>query len=371
MYLDTHILAFFKQWRESNKPLDLSLSQYFRAHKNLGSHDRRYIGDTVYALVRWESLFAWLSPDGSMSERLHLYKKQPIEAWLKTANLPAHAAQGTTPYLLESLQKAYGPNKAEELARVFNTPAPVAIRTNLAKISRDALLEKLAPRFEISKSPHAPAALVFAKREPLFALPEFKEGLFEMQDEGSQIIADLIQTAPKERVLDFCSGSGGKSLAIAHKMEGKGELYLHDVRPRALEEAKLRLRRAGVQNAQILLKGHPTLKKLKGKMDWVIVDAPCSGTGTLRRNPDMKWKIDSPMIKRLVEEQRSIFSEALSYVKPGGKILYITCSLLPEENEEQIEFLLKTYPLSIETPSLKLLPTMNGPDGFFAAVFRK
>lgn len=371
MYSDTHILAFFKQWRGSNKPLDLSLSQYFRAHKNLGSHDRRYIGDTVYALVRWQSLFDWLCPaEDSMSQRLHLYKKQPIEAWVTSAGIPDYAAQGISPYLLDSLKRAYGATQAMELTQVLNTAAPITIRVNTAKISRDALLEKLASRFEVRKSLYTPTGIVFGKREPLFTLPEFREGLFEMQDEGSQIVADLVKTAPKERILDFCSGSGGKSLAIAPKMEGKGELYLHDIRPRALEEAKLRLRRAGVQNAQILAAGHPTLKKLKGKMDWVIVDAPCSGTGTLRRNPDMKWKIDAPMIERLVQEQRSIFQEASLYLKPGGKILYITCSLLPEENEDQVAHFLQ-LPLTLEAPPTKLLPKIDGPDGFFAAVFRK
>jgi 16S rRNA C967 or C1407 C5-methylase (RsmB/RsmF family) len=184
------------------------------------------------------------------------------------------------------------------------------------------------------------------------------------------MIADLVEAKSGQRGLDYCSGSGGKTLAIAPKMGGKGELYLHDIRAYSLKEAVLRLRRAGIQNAQILPPDHATLKKLPGKMDWVLIDAPCSGTGTLRRNPDMKWKIDKAMIDRLVEEQRTIVKDALKYVKPEGRLVYATCSILPEENEAQVEFFISQLGLKLEKEPLKLLPQANGPDGFFGAVFK-
>jgi 16S rRNA C967 or C1407 C5-methylase (RsmB/RsmF family) len=184
------------------------------------------------------------------------------------------------------------------------------------------------------------------------------------------MVADVVDAKPKERVLDYCSGSGGKTLAIAAKMGGTGELYLHDVRPRTLLEAKQRLKRAGVQNAQVLERGHPTLKKLVGKMDWVLVDVPCTGTGTLRRNPDQKTKIDAQMLEELVTKQRMIVTEALQYLKPTGKLVYATCSLLPQENQSQVEHFLQTLPLQLEKPPLHLLPNAEH-DGFFSAVFTK
>ncbi|MDE3045612.1 MAG: RsmB/NOP family class I SAM-dependent RNA methyltransferase [Verrucomicrobiota bacterium] len=350
--------------------MDLCLSEYFRSHKSLGANDRRKVGEAIYVLVRWKSLFDCLEPFNSSFKRLSLYHQKSIEEWRKDPRVEEAARFGLSPFLFKKILTAYGPDNGRELAEALNTTAPTAVRANLLKITREELLQKWEGRFSISPSLRSPTALLFSKREPLFALPEFKEGLFEVQDEGSQCIADLIEAKSGDRILDYCSGSGGKSLAIAPGMKGKGELYLHDIRTSSLDEAKRRLRRAGVQNAQLLPPDHPTLSKLLGKMDWVLVDAPCTGTGTLRRNPDMKWKIDAPMVERLVEEQRKIFTQALRYLKPEGKIVYATCSILPEENRSQVEFFLHTLPLVLER-ELHLLPEIGGCDGFFAAVFRK
>jgi len=356
-FRDTHILAFFKTWQMTT-PLDLSLSNYFKAHKSLGSHDRKEIGETIYTLIRWKSLFDCLDPSESYSLRLHLLKQKPISEWTQDPRLPDYARFGLSPYLY---------SKLSHYAKVLNTTAPVVIRTNLIKTTREKLLEALAP-FSPRPSDKTATAIIFPKREPLFTLPEFKQGHFEVQDEGSQMVADLVNAKSGDRILDYCSGSGGKTLAIAPKMSGKGELYLHDIRKGSLKEAALRLRRAGVQNAQILESGHPTLSKLLHKMDWVLADVPCSGTGTLRRNPDMKWKIDQAMIDRLVQEQRTIFTEAVRYSK--DKVVYATCSLLPEENENQVEYFLQHLPLVLEK-TVKIVPEIGGCDGFFAAVFKK
>lgn len=370
-FCDVHTIAFFKSWNSSSKPLDLSLSEYFRAHRSLGATDRRKIGETVYALVRWKSLFDCLDPSFSTLKRLSLYQQKPIEAWAEDPRLSESARVGLTPFLFEKLLASYGPVQGRQIAFALNSLAPVTVRVNLLKTSREELLQKWESKFDIKASSKTPTAILFSKREPLFALPEFKEGLFEVQDEGSQLIAECIAAKSGDRVLDYCSGSGGKSLAIAPKMGGKGELYLHDIRTHSLLEAKRRLKRAGVQNAQVLAKSHPTLQKMRGKMDWVLADVPCTGTGTLRRNPEMKWKIDAPMLERLVEEQRSIFSEAIRYCKPTGKIVYATCSILPEENQHQVEYFLRTFPVALEKEPLQLLPEIGGCDGFFAAVFRK
>ena len=220
LFCQHQIGAFFKQWDESI-PLDLALSHFFRAHKNLGSHDRRYIGDSIYQLVRWRSLFECLDPDGSIAKKLYLLEKKTIEEWVCEPRLPLWAQKGTSPFLLEQFTAAYGREKGLALLDVCNGAAPIAIRANIGKISRDELFSRFSLQFNVWKGSIADTAIIFAKREPLFALPEFKEGLFEMQDEGSQLVASLVEAKPGDRVLDYCSGSGGKSLAIAPKMQKK------------------------------------------------------------------------------------------------------------------------------------------------------
>jgi 16S rRNA (cytosine967-C5)-methyltransferase len=370
-FCDTHTIAFLKGWDNTQKPLDLCLSDYFRSHKSLGAHDRRTIGEWVYTLVRWQSLFDELDPSINFSKRLHLLQQRPISEWTAIETLSTPARLGLTPYLWGALMHTYGADKARLIADILNSPAPIFIRVNFIKTTREELIRAWHGKFTMQPAPQTPGAIIFSKREPLFSLPEFKQGLFEVQDIGSQLIADLIGVKPGDRVLDYCGGSGGKSLAFAPRMKGKGEIYLHDIRKSALTEAARRFRRAGVQNVQVLHSDHPSLSKLTGKMDWVLVDVPCSGTGTLRRNPDMKWKISEEMVKRLKEEQKMIFEQAYRFVKPGGRIVYATCSILPEENEHQVEHFLSKFPLTLEKEPLKLLPEIDGPDGFYGAVFIK
>lgn len=201
-------------------------------------------------------------------------------------------------------------------------------------------------------------------------MDEFKKGFFEVQDEGSQLLANLVQCQPGQLVMDFCAGSGGKTLAFAPLMKNSGQIFLHDVRAYTLQDAKKRLRRAGIQNAQIIHAEDPKLNKWKKKMDWVLVDAPCSGTGTLRRNPDMKWKFDIEMLERLIGQQRTIFEKALSFMKPEGHIVYGTCSLLKQENEHQLNHFIKTYNLKIEGQVFHSFPSLGGMDGFFGVVLK-
>lgn len=362
-FCDHHISAFLDDYSKSQKPLDLALSEYLRAHKSIGAHDRRTIGETLYGMVRWKTLIDYFCPSSHSLDRLKAFRKICFEECLKNPNIPEAARLGINDFLYERFSKTFGIERTRELGQILNEPAPTTIRANLLKITREELLKKWEGKFELTPCALAPAGIQFPKRTPLFALPEFKEGLFEMQDEGSQLVAALVSAQPGDHVLDYCSGSGGKTLAFAPSMQGKGQIYLHDNRPWVLNEARKRLKRAGVQNVQFLLP--------KKKVDWVLVDAPCSGTGTLRRNPDAKWKIDSAMIERLVQQQQDIVKEALEFLKPGGRLVYATCSLLPEENELQVAHFLKTHPLLLDRPSLSLLPQRGGMDGFFAAVFKK
>jgi 16S rRNA (cytosine967-C5)-methyltransferase len=170
--------------------------------------------------------------------------------------------------------------------------------------------------------------------------------------------------------LDYCAGSGGKTLAFAPRMENSGQIYLYDVRKGALLQAKKRLKRAGIQNAHMISE-EMLEKKYLSSMDWVLVDAPCSGSGTLRRNPDMKWHYDEGEIQHLVALQKEIFSKALRYVKVGGKIVYSTCSVFPEENEEQMVYFQKKFSIHLVKKSSSFLPQMDGMDGFFGATFEK
>ncbi|MES2273719.1 MAG: RsmB/NOP family class I SAM-dependent RNA methyltransferase [Chlamydiota bacterium] len=370
-FCDHHIFAFLQSHENSLQPLDLALGDYLRAHKSIGANDRRTIGETLYGMIRWKTLIDYFCASPHFYDRLICFRKLVLEKCFYDPSIPEPIRRGLPEFLHERLLASYGPQKTEALSLVLNTPAPTTIRANLMKTTRDELLAKLQAIYPASLCTHAEAGIQFEKRVPLFSLPEFKDGLFEMQDEGSQLVASLIAVKPGEHVLDYCSGSGGKTLAFAHLMRGKGQIYLHDIRPRVLLEARKRLKRAGIQNAQMLEPAHPHLSKIKGKMDWVLGDVPCSGTGTLRRNPDSKWKIDAPMIERLVQQQREIVKEALAYVKPGGFFVYATCSILPEENVDQVNFFLKNYPLVLEKEPLALLPQEKGMDGFYAAVFRK
>ena len=369
-FCDMHIQAFFSLYQKTHAPLDLALSDYFKAHKSLGSNDRKCIGDTVYGMVRWKSLIDWACPPSlPFLYRLGWYRSAAFSAALQNPSAPEPARWGLSDFLSKKFHADFGKEKAEDIAKILNTPAPMTIRANLLKTTRDHLLSLWKDVYPMRPCAHAQSGIQFEKRHPLFSLPEFKQGLFEVQDEGSQLVSALVQASPGEVILDFCSGSGGKTLAFAPSTQGRGQIYLHDIRPAALLQAKKRLHRAGIQNAQCLNANHPQLARLKKRCDWVLIDVPCSGTGTLRRNPDQKWKLDAPMLERLISEQRLIMEQAISFLKPNGRLVYATCSILSEENEGQVQHFLQSYPLTLEAPPLSLLPQAGGMDGFFAAVF--
>lgn len=366
-----HLVQIMHRYAAGGVPLDRLLYRYLREHPAIGAQDRREISAKAYYYVRHVRLIEALTETPHTIERLLTTAANlPAEEVINSMNIPLPVRYSVPDVLWTLLLDAYGEKKAIEIADAWNDEAPTTIRANLAKISRQALLEKFA-------SHGAKACLVslagitFPKRLPLFSLPEFREGLFEMQDEASQLVADLMQVSPGDQVLDYCAGSGGKTLGFAPRMQGKGQIYLHDIRPAALIEARQRLKRAGVQNSQLLFPDSPHLKKCYQKMDWVLVDAPCSGTGTFRRNPDMKQSFTLEALYRLRSQQRVIFEKALSSLKPGGHIVYATCSVLPQENEEQLAHILKTYPVKLQEGRVQTVPTRGGMDGFFAVVLQK
>lgn len=370
-YREYHLFALLEAYSQQTLPLDLFISHYFRDHSALGSKDRAFIADTVYTLVRWQRLLDYLAPSPSWQDRYQTFLKANFEQLQQREDIPLSIRVSFPQSLFDYLTNSYEIKKACELCLISNTSAPTVVRANTLKISRDGLLKLWEGLYDVSPTRFSPDGIIFHKKLNFFQLPEFKKGLFEVQDEGSQMLAHLMHVQPGQQVLDYCAGSGGKTLAFAPLMQSKGQIYVHDIRPFALQEARKRLRRAGVQNHQILSPTSPRIVKLKKKMNWVLVDAPCSGTGTLRRNPDMKWKFDPEMLIRLVGQQRMIFEKALSFLHPTGRIVYATCSLLKEENQEQVKHFLSTYSLVIEGEFFQTFPTLGGMDGFFGVVLKR
>lgn len=365
-YREHHLLTLLEEYEKQHLPLDLFISLYFRAHKSLGSKDRGTIAENVYAMVRWKGLLDYLCEGSATWEkRWQLYSKINIDNYLKDENIPLYTRLSFPEKLFQLIVQSHGKEKASQLCQISNQPAPTTIRVNTLKCSREELLKRWDQIYKVTPCAYSETGIRFLQKTNFFTLPEFQSGFFEVQDEGSQLLADKVQAEPGQLVMDYCSGSGGKTLAFAPKMQGKGQIFLHDIRPYALKEAKKRLRRAGIQNSQVVFPDDPKLSKLKKKMDWVLVDVPCSGTGTMRRNPDMKWNFTEETLQRLVGQQRMIFEKALSFLKPGGKIVYGTCSLLKQENQDQLEHFLKTYPLEVEGEIFQSLPSEGGMDGFF------
>jgi 16S rRNA (cytosine967-C5)-methyltransferase len=368
-----HLFQILHLFDSQKGPLDLLLSHYFRAHKAVGAKDRQQICETLYGMIRWRGLLDHLcSPPPSWEKRAQLYMSgfNPTD-YLKRQEIPPHVRVSFPKALFQLLAHHYGEEKALEICLVQNGTAPTTVRVNALKITREELLKKWEGLFALSITAKSSLGITFAKKHNFFALEEFKAGFFEIQDEGSQLIAALVQARPKEQVLDYCAGSGGKTLAFAPDMKESGQIYLHDIRPQALEEARKRLRRAGIQNAQPLFPDSSKKSQLLQKMDWVLVDAPCTGLGTLRRNPDMKWKFEPQNLEELIPKQRAIFEEALAFLRPGGKIVYATCSSLPEENENQVDFFMRQFGLELDSTPFFSLPQRGGMDGFFGAVLKK
>jgi 16S rRNA C967 or C1407 C5-methylase (RsmB/RsmF family) len=370
-FCDHHILEFFNKALSATSPLDSCLNTYFRGHKSLGANDRKTIALAIYSMVRWQILLDFIliknKRNVNWENRLELFKYSSFYDYINDYSIPLHVRVSFPELYFNLLVKQYGEDKAKEICLISNTQAPTTVRVNTLKISREKLFAIWEKKYEIKLSYTSPTGIIFSKRVNLFGMEEFKKGFFEVQDEASQLIAALVNPFYKQQVLDFCAGSGGKTLAFAPSMQNQGQIYLYDNRPFMLMQAKKRLKRAGIQNAQII----NDIKKFKHKVDWLLLDVPCSGSGTLRRNPDSKYRFSLSFLEELLQKQRDIFHEALSFVKEKGKIVYATCSILREENEEQIAYFMEKYNLKLVDKPFCTLPIENGMDGFFGAVLTK
>ncbi len=370
-FRDFHILQLLEAYDWNRGPFDVYLSNYFRANKQLGSKDRREITDTAYGLIRWLGLVDYLTgTPHSWERRLAEYRKLSPVDYRQNARISLADRYSFPEALFDRLVQSHGEEQACEIAWASNTEAPITVRTNRLKITREELMKRLESYCDVKACEQSENGIVLANRLHCPTMEEFQEGLFEMQDEASQLVAELVAAKPGQHVLDYCAGSGGKSLAIAMRMENRGQIHLHDIRFKALQEAQKRMRRAGVQNAQVIPSDDPKLKKIRGHMHWVLVDAPCTGTGTLRRSPDLKWKFKPEALDQYVQTQRSLLAEAVPYLKPRtGHLVYATCSILAEENEQQVDWVINNLPLRLEGEPFRTLPSESGMDGFFSAVF--
>jgi len=425
-------IGILDEIENGGRPADDAAADYFRRRRYIGAKDRTHIAGHLYAALRHRSAIDWwiarvgqgaLAPDprhrtfaalilveGWSSQALAAacdgdrFRPPPLnsaEARLvgglagRTLHHPDMArsvANNVPDWLLPHLERAFGKGLEREMA-ALNMPAAIDLRVNLLRADRETVQRALAAEGVATEpTPLSPIGLRLAKRLPLSGLSAFKDGLFDVQDEGSQLAALLADALPGMRVVDFCAGAGGKTLALAAGMANRGKLVACDVSAYRLERAARRLRRAGVANVErrVLSSEHDKWVKRHAKsFDRVFVDAPCLGTGTWRRNPDAKWRSQPTDLTELVVRQREILRSAARLVRPGGRLLYVTCSLLREEDEAQAEAFLAAEPDFALVPAaevwqetiggaspagrdyLFLTPARHGTDGFFVAIFER
>jgi len=401
-----------------------ALSDWGRAHRFAGSGDRAAIGNLVYDALRKKTSLAWYMGDDSpralavglmrfgwnMSadevealcdgekfspEKLSDKERQALEQGTLD-EAPDWVCGDYPEFLASSFAKAFGERSAEEGAALANR-APLDLRVNTLKSTSTKVLKALQ-RFKAEPTPLSPLGVRIkpgegASRSPnVQAEAGFQKGWFEVQDEGSQLTALLAGADPGSQVLDLCAGSGGKTLALAALMENKGQIHAYDADRHRLANIFDRLKRAGVRNSQVLTAGDETaLAKLEGIMDLVLIDAPCSGAGAWRRRPDAKWRLTQQALEKRIDEQRQVLAQGAKHVKPGGRLVYITCSVLPQENQDQAEWFLENNPgfnaVPVQNlwqeslgnmpmagheagPGLLLTPATSNTDGFFITAFQ-
>ena len=390
-------------------PADAVVSRYFHEHRQLGHADRAFVAETVFAVLRrGRSLEARCA--GKLSDRARLLValavvrgwsqrelapvlKDSEEAWLAAAKampeseFPPAVRCDMPDWLHAALAEQFGADEVLKLAQSLNQPAPLDLRVNTLKMDRDTLLARLAEEgIAAVPGPLSPLAVRLRDKPALARHALFLEGAFEVQDEGSQLLGYLVEPKRGELVVDFCAGAGGKTLLLGALMKNTGRLYAYDVSDKRLAKLKPRLARSGLSNvhpARIEHERDTKIKRLAGKADRVLVDAPCSGLGTLRRNPDLKWRQSEAAVAELTVKQAAILDSAATLVRPGGRLVYATCSLLAAENDAVVERFLASHPQFVLAPAsavlarhgidvdgdmLRLLPHVHNTDGFFAAV---
>lgn len=400
----------------SRQAADRRIQAYFRERRKLGSKERGFIAETVYGCLRHKRSLEYglgeLTTDALNVVAAYLVSAQGWSAraleqagfdgdaralvaqlrGVDKENIPAAVRADLPDWIYERLVAELSAVETQRLAAALNRPAPVDLRVNSLKAKREAASALLAEQgYPTEPTSLSPVGLRRIERDPLFKTRAFQEGWIEVQDEGSQLLALLLEPKRGEMVVDFCAGAGGKTLHLGALMGNTGTLYALDVSEKRLEKIKPRLKRAGLDTVHTLIIEHERdrrVQRLRGKIDRVLVDAPCTGIGTLRRNPDIKWRAyDMPSVTDL---QGRILAAAAELLKPGGRLVYATCSPLREENEAVVESFLaanpafqalpiavilqrKNIPLPCEPDerSLRLYTHVHGTDSFFAMVLQR
>lgn len=376
---------------------DKVIQSTLKRDKRWGAKDRSFIAETVYDIVRWKRLYAAIAEVKEPFDREKLFRIFAVWATLKGITLPDWDYFTGTPvrrikgkfdelskirkyresipdWLDELGEKELGKKWDTEIA-ALNRQAGVIIRVNTLKTTLDKTQATLFDEgMETEKIKGFPVALKLKERSNVFLSENFQNGWFEVQDASSQKVAEMLDVQPGMRVVDACAGAGGKTLHIAALMENKGQLIALDIYQNKLNELKRRAKRAGAFNIEArLIDTTKVIKKLHDKADRVLIDAPCSGLGVLKRNPDAKWKLQPDFIENIKKTQPEILDNYSKMVKPGGKMVYATCSILPSENTKQIKDFLKretgkSFTLVKETT---IMPSQSGHDGFYMALLEK
>lgn len=355
-----HLYALLKAVHSTPLGEANRLAMYFKQHRSLGSKDRQWISSRLFAVLRHQRLLeALLTKENKEISPENLVSKLDEGALENIAaykEFPWPIRYSVSDDLAVCLIKDYGEEKAQEIAKWFLQEAPLSIRVNTRRISVEDLQQSLGYPCTLGETP---GSLNFLKRYPLQSSLAFRQGLFEIQDESSQKITLEIPVTKQDRVLDFCAGAGGKSLILAEKAR---HVVLHDCRQKILQEAKHRLLRAGLRNFSI-----QRTKSLKNqRFSLVVVDAPCSGSGVFRRHPEKKILFSRQELLQYSYAQRQILEEAVRYVQKGGRLVYITCSLLSLENEKHSAYMLS---LGWKPERITHILAPNRGDSFFAAHF--
>jgi 16S rRNA (cytosine967-C5)-methyltransferase len=421
---------------DGTAPADRAAAAYFRGRRYIGGKDRREVVDRAYAVLRHRARLEWwlvrASGEGAITDRRRMiaglaildgwppdrisgafdggqYRPTPLD---RREHEAAHKLAGKSidhpdqpnwvrleypQWLGHQLRNLLGPRFDAEMA-ALGVEAPLDLRVNTLKATRPQAIAALAESgIAAVATPLSPIGLRVRGRPPLATLPCFRDGLIEVQDEGSQLVALLVDARPGMRVVDFCAGAGGKTLAMAAAMRNKGHIVACDVLRGRVDHAATRLNRAGVHNVErrgLSSERDPWVKRHARSFDRVLVDAPCSGVGTWRRNPDAKWRFTTDDLTAVIDLQRRILDSAARLVKPGGRLIYATCSLLPSENVAQVTSFAKDHPeftlrpvadvwaetigrmsAGVGCPTadrlLQLTPAAHETDGFFVAVFER
>lgn len=372
---------------------DKIIETALKSNPKWGSRDRSFVASSVYEIVRWKRLYAHItgqdfnSPDPAQLATAHWilngYETEEIDFLpkLRKSELKRRIKDINKVEIRESIPDWLGTLAKEQLGKdwekemiALNEEAKLVLRANTLKTDPVKLQSILKERgVETLSSKERPEALVAGKRSNVFRLEEYKLGLFEIQDKSSQEVAPFLKVEPGMRVIDACAGAGGKSLHLAALMQNKGRILSLDTEEYKLTELKRRAKRAGASIVETrVITSSKTIKRLAGQADRLLLDVPCSGLGVLRRNPDAKWKITPEFIEKVKATQQEILSRYEKMVKPGGVLVYATCSILPAENQDQVKKFLETAGPGFELEEERtILPSESGFDGFYMARIKK